>query len=356
MCIRDSSTKESAARRARPGARATPRKKKGTAAGPDRMIFSEMVGRDEEMNDLRHAVTGLANLGMKKPDLSLYRRLLEDKDHEIRLRVYHGLGSTYSYPDGTRFEFLHRWYPRGKNDCRTRMLTAAPDGSDVRVVDHSGCTSHFIWRDPGHILAWSWAGSRRGGFCLFEDKPGGGNIEVIGGDVMYRDGHCTYLPGNAWILNDTYPDARIVCCVRNPYEAVPSFGSLLSFIWGHKQSEGVWIDGMRDVLLEVVGHFYRHPLECLPELPEDRQALVPYDTLTTEPKKAVLDLYRRFGFSASPAFEQELDAQEERSRTYKSKHAYSLEEYGLTPEDILQSYRDLFEHYDFDTEPAGSGA
>ncbi len=111
-------------------------------------------------------------------------------------------------PDGTRFEFLHRWYPRGKNDCRTRMLTAAPDGSDVRVVDHSGCTSHFIWRDPQHILAWSWAGSRRGGFCLFEDKPGGGNIEVIGGDVMYRDGHCTYLPGNAWILNDTYPDAQ----------------------------------------------------------------------------------------------------------------------------------------------------
>ena len=23
---------------------------------------------------------------------------------------------------------------------------------------------------------------------------------------MTRNGHCTYLPGNEWILNDTYPD------------------------------------------------------------------------------------------------------------------------------------------------------
>jgi len=108
-------------------------------------------------------------------------------------------------PDGTRFEFLHRWSPRGKRDCRTRMFTAAPDGSDIRVIDHSGCTSHFIWRDPQHITAWSWYAGRGGGFCVFEDKTGG-KVEVIGGDVMHHDGHVTYLPGNQWILNDTYPD------------------------------------------------------------------------------------------------------------------------------------------------------
>ena len=111
-------------------------------------------------------------------------------------------------PDGTRFIFLHRWAPRDDCDCRTRMLTAAPDGSNVRVVDHSGCTSHFIWRDPQHILAWSWHVGRRGGYTVFEDKPEGGQAVDIGGDVMYRDGHCTYLPGNEWIVNDTYPDAN----------------------------------------------------------------------------------------------------------------------------------------------------
>jgi hypothetical protein len=108
-------------------------------------------------------------------------------------------------PDGTRFIFLHRWLPKG-NYCRTRMCTAAMDGSDIRVVDGSGCTSHFFWRDPEHILAWSWHAGRRGGFCLFEDKPAGGDVQAIGGEVMYHDGHCSYLPGNEYILNDTYRD------------------------------------------------------------------------------------------------------------------------------------------------------
>lgn len=81
------------------------------------------------------------------------------------------------------------------------MLTVAPDGSDLRILDTCGVTSHFIWRDPSHILAWSLQ-DPKGGFCLFEDKTGG-KIEPV---FTAGDGHCTYLPGNAWILCDTYPD------------------------------------------------------------------------------------------------------------------------------------------------------
>ena len=31
---------------------------------------------------------------------------------------------------------------------------------------------------------------------------------------MTRNGHCTYLPGNEWILNDTYPDRERL---QHPY-------------------------------------------------------------------------------------------------------------------------------------------
>ena len=30
----------------------------------------------------------------------------------------------------------------------------------------------------------------------------------FGKGVMTGNGHCSYLPGNAWILNDTYPDEQ----------------------------------------------------------------------------------------------------------------------------------------------------
>lgn len=108
-------------------------------------------------------------------------------------------------PDGSRFEFLHRWVNPGQKGFMTRMLTAAADGSDIRIVDPSGYTSHFIWRDPQHILAWSRHESHGDAFYLYEDRTGG-KVEVVGAGVMTKNGHCTYLPGNAWILNDTYPD------------------------------------------------------------------------------------------------------------------------------------------------------
>jgi hypothetical protein len=104
--------------------------------------------------------------------------------------------------NGSRFVFLHRW--RREAGFHTRMLTAAPDGSDIHVVDDYGETSHYIWRDPTHILAWAWHPSHEAAFYLLED--GTREVEVVGPGVMTRNGHCTYLPGNAWILNDAYPD------------------------------------------------------------------------------------------------------------------------------------------------------
>ena len=106
--------------------------------------------------------------------------------------------------DGTRFEFLHRWRMEGQTGFGTRMLTAALDGSDIRVVDDYGHTSHFIWRDPTHILAWARHPSHNDAFYLYED--GSRDVEVVGLGVMTKNGHCTYLPDTDWILNDAYPD------------------------------------------------------------------------------------------------------------------------------------------------------
>ncbi len=118
-------------------------------------------------------------------------------------------------PDGSRFEFLHRWRMEGQKGFGTRMLTAAADGSEVRVIDPSGYTSHFIWRDPNHILAWSRTDAHGDAFYLFEDRPGG-SVEVVGKGEMTVNGHCSYLPGNHWILNDTYPQGKEER-TQNPY-------------------------------------------------------------------------------------------------------------------------------------------
>ncbi len=124
-------------------------------------------------------------------------------------------------PDSKRFIFLNRYrdfyltpemkaeenayakYVRG--NYTTRMFTASVDGGDVYELDRSGKTSHFIWRDPSHVLAWT-KYEDQNGFFLFEDRTR--NVSWVGKDVMSQNGHQTYLPNtnNKWILNDTYPD------------------------------------------------------------------------------------------------------------------------------------------------------
>jgi hypothetical protein len=114
-------------------------------------------------------------------------------------------------PDGSRFIFLNRWRIKEfrasnpTNPFNTRMMTATADGKDIRVVDDSGFTSHFIWRDPGHILAWTKLPSRGDRFYLFADD-GSRQGTPVGPEVMTSNGHCSYLPGGQWILNDAYPD------------------------------------------------------------------------------------------------------------------------------------------------------
>ena len=56
-------------------------------------------------------------------------------------------------PDGKRFIFLHRWQKPGAGSFMTRMFTANPDGTDLRVVDPYGYTSHFKPLSPEYIEA-----------------------------------------------------------------------------------------------------------------------------------------------------------------------------------------------------------
>jgi hypothetical protein len=84
------------------------------------------------------------------------------------------------------------------------MYSSDLHGKDIRLVDGSGYTSHFIWRDPQHLAMWT-KYQGQPGFFLFKDD-GSGEAMQLGKGIMTRNGHNTYLPNSQWILNDTYPN------------------------------------------------------------------------------------------------------------------------------------------------------
>jgi len=172
---------------------------------------------DPHSDDLAPEDSGIFHIDLETGESKLILSLAQISETGHLPNPEHGIKHYFNHllfsPDGSRFIALHRWrYPKGNR--LTRMITANPDGSDVRIVDGNGYTSHFIWRDPTHILAWSDQPSHGRAFYLFED--GTDKVEAIGPDVMQQDGHCTYLPGhnNEWILNDTYPDEQRL---QHPY-------------------------------------------------------------------------------------------------------------------------------------------
>ncbi len=118
--------------------------------------------------------------------------------------------------DGTRFTFLNRWRPQRMERQKmasggfiTRMFTASMQGDDLYCIDPSGFTSHFIWRDPSHINAFTKPQGQPQGFYILQDKTG--KCERMGAEKMPVNGHQTYLPkgnGQEWILCDNYANSR----------------------------------------------------------------------------------------------------------------------------------------------------
>ena len=165
--------------------------------------------RDRFFDDMAPGGSGVTHLDLETGAEKLiitHRQLattgvVMENHPESKHHAYHLLCS----PDGRRFILLHRWtQPKGGH--LTRLITAAMDGSDLRIVIPNGYASHFIWRDATHILSQTkgWLGNDQWGDFLFEDKDSG-VIEEIGRGVLDPSGHLTYLRNNEWILNDTYP-------------------------------------------------------------------------------------------------------------------------------------------------------
>jgi len=154
--------------------------------------------------------------------------------------------------------------------------------------------------------------------------------------------------GRVESLIETFPDARIVVLMRNPYETIPSLLKLMKRSWELRRWDDAQMNRSLRVLAEQSFHTYTYPLEVLARHPDTKQAVVDYRELVAQPKRTVEAVYAQLGFPVSPAFSQVLLAEEQRARSHETSHTYSLEEFGLKADEIHTALADLFERYGWD--------
>jgi len=149
-------------------------------------------------------------------------------------------------------------------------------------------------------------------------------------------------------LRETFPDARFVLMMRNPYETIPSLLKMMVRNWrilGYQRDE---IDEPLRMLGQQCLYYYQYPFQALADLPSDRCAYVRYEELVDSPSKTVEALYQQLGIPLADAFADELRAEEGRSRKHRREHVYNLEEFGLTRSEIRAALPEAFERFGWD--------
>jgi hypothetical protein len=139
-----------------------------------------------------------------KNELIITLKQLAAHEPDERFRgAHHWVNHLLFNPGGTRFVFLHRWRV-GVKPWSTRVYTAKPDGTDLRLHLDTGMASHFDWRDDHTLLFWAKTPTAGNKFCLIDTRTD--EVTLVGDGVLAQDGHCSYSPDRKWVLNDTYPD------------------------------------------------------------------------------------------------------------------------------------------------------
>jgi len=118
--------------------------------------------------------------------------------------AWHFVNRLQYSPDGEHCSFIHGWQKRrsDKNapDGGARIVTAAADGSALRIYDLVEVDSFCNWYDPQHLLY-------RAAFTGIETPLLLVNIEtgerrkIVTGSIP-GNGYCARIPGTEWLFGD----------------------------------------------------------------------------------------------------------------------------------------------------------
>jgi len=143
----------------------------------------------------------------------------------------------------------------------------------------------------------------------------------------------TTMTGRLRATIDAFPDLRIVHVVRAPKEAIPSLLSMYDAPWkalspslsGHRASRA---------LARLYCQYYGRRRLLEDWLPASQLVVVNYENLVSDPLREVERVYAHFRLAMDPTFQDALSKEAKNAQTFRSRHTYSPEKFGITAEEI----------------------
>ena len=143
-------------------------------------------------------------------------------------------------------------------------------------------------------------------------------------------------------LKQAFSDAKIVYLYRDPLNLVPSGFSLASFAL--EQTTNLEKSAIKKIVVEALNIYYLYPVRTL-DFKQNNHHIIFYNDLTRQTAHTLQNLLERFNLPLSSEFKQRLDLADKKSKDYKSDHQYSLEEPGLSQEEITRLFATVYDHF-----------
>lgn len=170
-------------------------------------------------------------------------------------------------------------------------------------------------------------------------------VHLNGGSGTHLSKNPTFC-GRVEALLETFPDARFVVQVRNPYETIPSLLKLLQSGWRARGRDEEHIRDSLRILADQSFHSYEYPLAFVEAHPEVPSVVVEYRDLIADPDATLRRVYAELDLPARPAALS--NARSGPGNEHKSTHEYSLGEFGLDADEIHTNLATLFERFGWD--------
>jgi hypothetical protein len=155
----------------------------------------------------------------------------------------------------------------------------------------------------------------------------------------------TQSSGTVESLREEFPGAKFITIVRHPYRSVASHVSLFVPVW-RTHSPEITPDGpVAKAYARLAVEWYKHLFAFRKQVDPRQYYCIDYRDLVRNPRETIERLYGHFGWLITETFRERLELATQRQRKFKSKHEYSLEDFGLSKEWIQQELGEVMDTY-----------
>jgi omega-hydroxy-beta-dihydromenaquinone-9 sulfotransferase len=155
----------------------------------------------------------------------------------------------------------------------------------------------------------------------------------------------TQSSGAVESLLTEFPDARFITIIRHPYKSVASHVSVFYPVW-HAHSPRLPKDSPVSKAYALLAvRWFQHLFAFRNTINPQQYYCIDFRDLTRDPILEIEKLYRHFNWTISDTFRSRLTAAVQQERKFKSKHEYTLEEFGLSEAWIQQELGPVLDFY-----------